>query len=227
MIYLALPEDMNTHVEEWFVNQVYEMTKFRSDADRSLPRKFAEQPNDEILKELDKFLAETGRKSGVRLRVQKPNQPRPLNEQDLNWFVPVVLNHVEKLQGKTDKSWQLDDVGGYSICLENVSENEVNVVFDVLLVDEYPGDDDTPDGALKPKHLTPLEEQLGMSISAANSILHEMRYMEKREARMRITADSINSRIRIFSFVSVGILFAVAYLQVTYLKTYFKKKKLM
>jgi p24 family protein delta-1 len=227
MIFVALPASMSTHVEEWFVNQVYELTKYRSEGEGSLPKKFPDQPDEATLKDLDGFLEESGRKSGVTLRIQKPNQPRPVKQQELSWFMPVVVNHVENFQQKIDKSWQLDNNAGYSICLENLSEsNDVNVIFDVLLVSEDPSDDDT-NGDLKAKHLTPLEEQLGMSISAANSILHEMRYMEKREARMRVTADSINSRIRIFSFISVAILLAVTYLQVTYLKTYFKKKKLM
>jgi hypothetical protein len=51
--------------------------------------------------------------------------------------------------------------------------------------------------------------------------------MEKREARMRVTADSINSRVRWFGYLSVAVLLVVTYLQVTYLKQYFHKKKLM
>lgn len=227
MVFLPIPGNMATSVEEWFFNQVYELTKYRSEGDGALPRKFTKQPDEEILNMLDEFIEESGHKSGLKLFIRKPNQPRALKEQEMNWFVPVVVNHVENMQRKIDRSWHHEDTTGYSICVENLGEiTEANVVFDVVLVSEDPADDDT-DGTIKQKHLTPLEEQLAVSISAAHSILHEMRFMEKREARMRVTADSINSRIRIFSFFSVAVLFSVTYLQVTYLKTYFKKKKLM
>ena len=79
----------------------------------------------------------------------------------------------------------------------------------------------------KKQHLTPLEEALDKSINAANTVIREMKYMEKREARMRVTADSINSRVQYFSYLSVAVLLGVTYVQVTYLKRYFHKKKLM
>jgi len=44
---------------------------------------------------------------------------------------------------------------------------------------------------------------------------------------MRKTSESINFRVRFFSYVSVIILGVVTYLQVTYLKRYFRKKKLL
>jgi hypothetical protein len=77
------------------------------------------------------------------------------------------------------------------------------------------------------EHLTPLEEQLGESIQAAQTILKEMRYMEKREARMRMTSESIFTKVSWFSVLSVVILLGVTFVQVRYLKNYFRKKKLM
>ena len=38
---------------------------------------------------------------------------------------------------------------------------------------------------------------------------------------------SINARVRYFSYVSVAVLLVVTYIQVTYLKRYFRKKKLL
>jgi hypothetical protein len=118
------------------------------------------------------------------------------------------------------------------VCFDNTSaEEEVFIVFDVLLVsDEIEDDDEEEQDAkidLKSKHLTPLEEQLKVSIGSAKAILNEMDYMEKREARMRRTADSINRNVRWFSYLSITILLTVSFLQVRYLKRYFRKKKIM
>jgi heme exporter protein D len=76
-------------------------------------------------------------------------------------------------------------------------------------------------------HLTPLVAQLSQSITAANVVLREMESMQRREGRMRDTADSINARVRYFSYISVTVLLVVTYIQVTYLKRYFHKKKLL
>lgn len=178
-----------------------------------------------MLKTFDEFLDEHGRKTNLMLRIQKPRSPRPMRQQELTWFIPVVINHVERYQRGNTKDWQANaELDGYSVCYENRSENQALVIFDIVLVSE---DLDEEEASITKKHLTPLEQELAASINAANSIVSEMRYMERREARMRVTTESINSRIRFFSYVSVGVLLTVTYLQVTYLKRYFKKKKLM
>jgi hypothetical protein len=74
---------------------------------------------------------------------------------------------------------------------------------------------------------TPLAEQLQESLAAAKSMIKVMNFMERRESRMRLAADSINARVRCFSYISVGVLLAVAYVQVTYFKRYFHKKKML
>lgn len=218
---------MSNVVEEWYVDQMATLSKKRNDVDGSLARKFEEQPSDDILKDLDKFMEENGRKSGLTLKIQKPRNPRPMRQQELMWFTPAVVNHIEKYQRKT-KEWQANtELDGYSVCFENHSEdNQIHVIFDVVLVSETYEELDG-EASMEKKHLSPLEQELAASINAANSIISEMRYMEKRESRMRVTTESINSRIRFFSYISVAVLLCVTYLQVTYLKRYFKKKKLM
>jgi p24 family protein delta-1 len=142
-----------------------------------------------------------------------------VREQELLWYQPVVLNHVIQSQ----KQWEAM-VGAYSICFDNAfDEDYVHVAFDMVLVSEN-ADDDV---VTTKEHLTPLEEQLGESIQAAQTILKEMRYMEKREARMRMTSESIFTKVSWFSVLSVVILLGVTFVQVRYLKNYFRKKKLM
>jgi hypothetical protein len=233
MVFVALPSSIASEMEEWYVGQVKEMTKRRSEKDGSLPRSFGEQPSEKDLETLDEFLQENGKKSGVHLMIQKPrarDAGRPMKQQELNWFVPFVMNHIIK----SSSEWEAQTaLGGYAVCFDNTSaEEEVFIVFDVLLVSDEIEDDDDDEQQdakidLKTKHLTPLEEQLKVSIGSAKAILNEMDYMEKREARMRRTADSINRNVRWFSYLSITILLSVSFLQVRYLKRYFRKKKIM
>ena len=80
---------------------------------------------------------------------------------------------------------------------------------------------------MKKEHLSPLEEAFEEGVALSHSVLDEMHYMEKREARMKQTTDGTNSRIRYFSYLSVLILLGVTWVQIQYLKNYFKKKKVL
>jgi len=224
MVFVALPAKISWELEDWVMSQIRQMTKNRQ-ADGSLPNRFPEkEPQDENVKKefLSWYDEEQSLKSSLTLNIHKP-RGGTVKEEELLWYRPVVLNHVVRSQRQWEASTLL---GGYSICFDNEYEEDyVHVAFDMVLVSEDIDDDEVP--LTTKDHLTPLEEQLGESISAAHVILKEMRYMEKREQRMRMTAESIHSKIRLFSYLSVVILLTVTYVQVTYLKRYFKKKKLM
>jgi p24 family protein delta-1 len=227
MIFMSMPSTLPPEVEEWYVNQVALLSKDRSDEDGgAIRRRFIEQPPEDMLKTLDKFMEGNGQKSNVELRIQNPSTPRPMRQQELTWFLPVVLNHVEKFHRK--EGWKANNqLDGHYVCFDNRSENQVHVIFDIILVSDWFDDEEDTGAGIQKRHLTPLEEQLASSVDIALSVINEMRYMERREARMRITTESINGRIRFFSYLSVAILLSVTFLQVTYLKRYFKKKKLM
>jgi p24 family protein delta-1 len=158
------------------------------------------------------------------------------------YFESTVLNHIakraeklyrKKYAGNSDKlspEEMAQALSIFKVCFRNGhKEAQIQVVFEVVLGSEDFEEEFNPlPGAFdKQQHLTPLEKSLDTSIQTANTILREMKYMEKRERRMKQTADSINSRMRYFSYLSIGILLLVTYLQVTYLKRYFHKKKLM
>lgn len=202
------------------MSQIKAMTKNRQ-ADQSLFTKFPEaEPADETIKKefLSWFENDSSLKSSLTLKVHKP-RAGIVREEELLWYRPVVLNHVIQSQ----KQWEAI-VGAYSICFDNAyDEDYVHVAFDMVLVSENVDDD----GVTTKEHLTPLEEQLGESIQAAHTILKEMRYMEKREARMRMTSEAIFTKVSWFSVLSVVILLGVTFVQVRYLKNYFRKKKLM
>ena len=214
MVFTALPHHVEDDVEDWFVSHMNEMTRKGGD---QFMKDLPESP-DSIKKVIDEAKEE---RTGVQLRVQAPRQPIIVRRQ-FKWYDPIVLKDVVKM------SRAENPLGGYSICFDNSSDEEVRVLMDVVLVsDKGEAGSTKKKKGLQKEHLTPLERNFQESIGAAHKILNEMHYMERREARMRHTAESTNKRIRLFSYVSVAILLGVTYVQVTYLRSYFKKKKLL
>ena len=224
MVFIALPDDVDDAVEEWFNTRMHDMTrKGSTNFMKSLP---------EVSKSIHDKIAdnEYNGRSNVYLKLTVPKRP-VLRHQMFMWYAPVVVMNVVKAaqRGNGPKSQNHPQPpGGYSVCFENKNTDQgVKVIFDVVLMSDEGQDEELQKKIIKKEHLTPLEQNFQEGIKAANTILNEMKYMEKREARMRHTAESTNSKIRLFSYVSVIVLLGVTWMQRTYLKSYFKKKKLM
>lgn len=215
------------------------MTKSKTgDPDSLLPSHYLNQAPEEILKQIDEFHESGGTQEGrVIYKLSWPRyRTSPLQQDVLKYYFPTVINHVRRETWNHHESRMQREEGvpleGYQICLENANERfPAHVIFDAVLSSQEPTDDEFKQHqkatSLTKEHLTPLEDRLARSIAAANSVMHQMMFMESRERRMRLTADSINSRIRYLSYLSVLVLLSVTYLQVTYLKRYFRKKKLL
>jgi len=246
MVFLALPskdfeEDDMVGTSSWvknfdamqdhFLAQMYELTQRRT-KNSALVRRFPAKPPAEVQSSMDKFVSanDGGLKSGCRVKLTNPKSTNS-RIMDIHWFTPLVINHVRRAIRTEKKDRENSPLEGYMTCFMNDNGNPIHIVMDSVMVNEGPEYDDddaaSEDPAFQGHHLNPLAEILGESIGAARSVINEMQYMERREARMRHTADSINSRVRLFSYISIGILFVVTYLQVSYLKRYFRKKKLL
>jgi p24 family protein delta-1 len=217
-------------MEGHFFNQILLLSKSRKQV--TLPKQFLEVPPEEIKSAMDSFIQsfEGEIKSGIQLKLTNPESSSS-RTMDAFWFTPLVVNHIRKAIRTRRNERESSPLEGYSACLTNSNDDyPVHVIVDsVLTSEEFSIGDDavSEDESLQGSHLTPLAEQLAESMAAAKSIIKEMNYMERRESRMRLTADSINARVRYFSYISVGVLLIVTYIQVTYLKRYFKKKKLL
>jgi p24 family protein delta-1 len=217
-------------MEGHFFNQVLELSKTRKKA--TLAQRFPKDPPEDIKAAMDNFIEyfEGEIKSGCQLKLSNP-ESSSTRTMDAFWYTPLVVNHVRKAVRARQNEREASPLEGYSACLSNTNDDyPLRVIVDsVMMSEEFGVGDDalSEDEAFQGSHLTPLAEQLAESMAAAKSIIKEMNYMERRESRMRLTADSINARVRYFSYISVGVLLLVTYIQVTYLKRYFKKKKLL
>jgi p24 family protein delta-1 len=229
-------------VETWYFDQIYAMTQIKQ-KHNVLPKQFVDIDSmpDLVAKHMSTYMQTVlhGDGSPVQILITATPSTDPNNFQhqiETKFFHPTVLNYVGRTTDAKAHHHRADkhegNLEGYGICLSNLDRSrEVRVIFDIALISDKPYDnDENGDGKSKfnkDAHLTPLELSLDESIRAATVVLREMKYMEKREARMRETAESINTRVRWFSYLSVSILLSVTYIQVSYLKRYFHKKKLM
>lgn len=218
-------------LERHFIGQMEELTKRRT-TNEALIRKFPTKPPAEVQTSMDDFLRpfEGVLKTGVTVTLTNPKSTNA-RTMDTFWFTPLVVNHIRRAIRTQKKDRESSPLEGYSACFANEHYDPVHVVVDSVMVSDGPeyDDDDAAgeDPTFQGHHLTPLVRQLEESVRAARTVINEMQYMEKREARMRHTADSINKRVRNFSYISIVILLVVTYLQVSYLKRYFRKKKLL
>jgi hypothetical protein len=238
MVFLALPSAAAEDVEEWvekqkkleayYVQQMIEITKIREH--HTIPRKFPNKTPKDIQKDMDEYVEEFDDelKSGGSVKLENP-QSSSSRTMDLYWFTPLVMNFIRKAV-RSKAGEDASPLEGYSICFTNKHDDmPILIVMETVMTSEEEGDTASGDekAGFEVTHLTPLAEQLSESITAANSVLREMHSMERREGRMRLTADNINARVRYFSYISVTVLLVVTYIQVTYLKRYFHKKKLL
>eukprot|EP00339_Tiarina_fusa_P005622 CAMPEP_0117039142 /NCGR_PEP_ID=MMETSP0472-20121206/27501_1 /TAXON_ID=693140 ORGANISM="Tiarina fusus, Strain LIS" /NCGR_SAMPLE_ID=MMETSP0472 /ASSEMBLY_ACC=CAM_ASM_000603 /LENGTH=280 /DNA_ID=CAMNT_0004749573 /DNA_START=146 /DNA_END=988 /DNA_ORIENTATION=+ len=211
-------------LETFYLGKMLELTKFR--VHTTLPRKFPGDYPDDVMKVQEEFVAEYGGelKSGATVKITNPVSYGS-RTMDTYWFTPVVINHIRRAVKSQQGAPPLE---GYEICFKNTNEDyPVMMMMEAVTTAQGAEEDEDAGETFDGSHLTPLAEQLEESIAAAKTVVREMGYMESREQRMRKTADSINARVRYFSYISVCVLLVVTYLQVTYLKRYFRKKKLL
>jgi len=216
----SLSEESLDLTEDWYVNEISEMTRHES-------TKFMK----EILLTPDVRRLVPRQESKFHVRIIKPYGTPFTKHEVLTFYEPLTLknivseareDYVNKFEGK---KWD-PSLGGYKTCFENNERHIVLVIYDYVLISEYEAKLSRRH-IVKKEHLTPLENSFEKSIIAAKQILDEMKYIEKRENRMKVTADNTNSRIKHFSYFSIIVLIGVTWLQITYLKSYFKKKKVL
>lgn len=240
MVFMALPMGEETadiaegKLEGWLVQEVYHLTQAK--AGGNLPMELLNHPPDNVKAQMEKYITKKGdNNSKMKLVISLDAKDPASRTLPIKYFSPTVINQVREsarnLLGASqlEEGEEADDLSGYEVCFDNTEneEDQVQIIMDIVFLAEESEDDRNEPNFVKEKHLSPLEESLDQSIKAANTVLREMKYMTVREERMRVTADSINQRVQYFSVFSVVILLVVTYIQVTYLKRYFKKKKLM
>ena len=206
---MLLPEAFDEEAEDWFITEMSEMSRHDSI---------------QFLKDMSKMppaIHEAVRahksRAQAQVRIQGGKRPKTLR---LNYFKPTIEKNIAQ-----NVAWN-PNVGGFEICIPPIRGREdIRVIFDHVIESEIEANKDS--GVITKEHLNPTQDALGGTIFKVQSVISEMNYMKRREARMKETADSTNARIKYFSFISIAILLGVTWIQISYLKGYFKKKKVL
>jgi len=234
MVFVAIPddyldEDDDELIESYWVNTFYDMAK---EGGEDYPEEVPQIKDEKVKAKIDER-KEKDRNSRLQATIQKPHH-EPFRTVFLNYHVPVLFTDI--LDMAEDEGYSDEEaLEGWSICFYNKGDALIKIIFDVLFVSEDTEKEkakkhkkqQSKRKMIKKENLTPLESNFNSALVGADKILSEMNYMERREQRMRHTADSTNRRVRYFSYLSVLVLLGTACVQVMYLKNYFKKKKLM
>ncbi|KAJ7002686.1 transmembrane emp24 domain-containing protein p24delta3-like [Populus alba x Populus x berolinensis] len=83
------------------------------------------------------------------------------------------------------------------------------------------------DSVARKEKIEGVELELRKLEGAVEAIHENLLYLKTREAEMRSVSETTNSRVALFSLMSLGVCVAVSALQVWHLKHYFQKKKLI
>jgi len=213
LVFIPLPEDVSPEVEDWFVTEMAELTRPESI---------------QFLKDISRLSTDVSNKikkhkvrSKITLTIEEDGHSPKTKNQSLAYFKPTFSKNI----AKDSRGWN-ENRGNFRICVNARGAGDVRILFDAIKISEYQ-DKRNKKHVVKKEHLTPMEIAFEESASLAKTVVDEMHYMEKRESRMKKTADGTNSRIRYFSYISIAILLGVTWIQIQYLKGYFKKKKVL
>lgn len=253
LVFIPLPEDLEMDLEDWFISEAAEIARPSSS---QFLKDLSKMPND-----IARGIKEYKKRSKVTMSIERDGTPTLYKHLTLSYFKPFVVKDVAHTSfSAPDEEWD-EDMGTYRFCVYVRGSENVHVVFDVVKISEYQQLMDKKH-IVRKEHLTPLELAFEESANLAKTIIDEMHYMEKREARMKQTSDRTNGRIKWFSYLryvcvihgndetssiqyftcsthlhsffvlrivhdSISILLGVTYVQSTYLKGYFKKKKIL
>lgn len=217
-----LPRDVDEDLEYWFMSEIYDLTEHGSS-------KFMKPPSSPPEK-FSKIMNEARHKSTMAVTISSMHS-RTKNLQIVPWRINLQKDVFKSMHLHPDDDDDYYDIGstGAEICFrDNASRGSVPIhaVFEHVIISEIE-EKMRNKHIVKKEHLTPIEESFDESILKAREILNEMASMEKRESRMKHTSDDTNTRIRYFSYVSISILLGVTWMQISYLKGYFKKKKIL
>ncbi|KAF0700968.1 Aste57867_8538 [Aphanomyces stellatus] len=113
--------------------------------------------------------------------------------------------------------------GTYTACFTNSNDRPVQISFEFKHGVEAIDYSDVA----KKEHLMPVEKELRKLEDTVAEIHREMLYVRDREASMRDTNESTNTRVTYLNALTIVILLGVGVWQIFYLKSFFKSKKLI
>jgi hypothetical protein len=226
MLFAALPDGVDEKVTTWLVSEMKKATDNDSHTLNALP-----SPPADIQTLIDSSSVSIPGKSDVFFKVQLAGgSKRIIKNNMIPFFKYESFEHIAGgLDGPGDRGQHKDwnaDKGTYNVCFQNYHRGIVHGIFEVVTLSTIE-EKHRRKKMLKKEHFAPLEEIYEQSLELGETILDEMIHMEAREHLMQRKSDTAGNKVRMFSVFSICVLVGVTWLQVTYLKNYFRKKKVL
>jgi hypothetical protein len=113
--------------------------------------------------------------------------------------------------------------GNYQICVNNKDTGKVE--FDFMIQTGIEAKDYS--SIITKKHLKPIEVQAQKVQDMVKQLRQELSYLVMNEENLKEQNQKIKSRVLIFGVISVLVMGASTYLQISYLKNFFRYKKII
>ena len=126
---------------------------------------------------------------------------------------------------KMEKKFDVTSTGQHQICLTNSGKSKAQIELDMKVNKEW-GGDNVPQAITK-KHFRPVEMQAAKVNQMIDLLRKELSELVASEVELSNQNESIKSRVIVFGIVSVCIMGVSTFMQVKYLKNFFRHKKII
>lgn len=228
LVVVAIPGDVESdnllYTQDFYIDKFVELG---SDGGENFPKKFEVDYPENITQKIMESKSDSQNRRMGRIVFSSFRESRELIATTvLDFYKPYVLHEVVGLsmrKGFNDSP----PLGGYRFCFKNPSGGVSTLIFDIVHWNDEEIDDKPEEKIIEKRHLSPLELSFKQSVDKARQIVDEMIYIERRSMKNMKQDEFYRSFVSNFSYLSIIVLIFTAWVQVMYLKRYFKKKKLL
>ena len=139
------------------------------------------------------------------------------------FIVGSIKNYVQDNQQKLRYQFTAFVGGNYQACITNKDNSDVE--FEFMIQTGIEAKDYT--NIITKKHLKPIEVQAQKVQDMVKQLRQELSYLVMNEENLKEQNQKIKSRVLIFGVISIIVMAASTYLQITYLKNFFRYKKII
>jgi len=130
----------------------------------------------------------------------------------------------EPLVGQVNKyTFTTSKAGAVSVCIVNVGTKPAKIHFEMMT------GTDAGDVTQAPSEVDfkPIERYINKTVKLLKSIKQKVAIIVSNEDSLIAAEDSIPSKLYFFTFITLTIIIAVSFVQLKYLQSFFRKKKLI
>ena len=226
IVFVPIPVEKDTHSKLYY-SEYY--SQYEDYGDKRVPA----EVTPEQVKSLEKFDRYGEKVKNSRMSIQvdrKGGHRRTESASSLFYHRPVIKRDLDFSEG--------------DVCVFNRSGETLRLLYAIIpsndewewvYEDEEEEDDNleeereklTKKVVQKNAHIYPLQQKIRKLKVSAQKCIGQLKHVDSMEQRMRKTSESTNSRVKVLSLASISVLLLTTFIQTRYLKSFFKKKKVI